>query len=121
MLRKTKRGNTILHLSEDKTLLLGGKEFYFWGSFSEGHLFCIELTPYVENAPDWLNPEYENEKYQISTHILQKILGAPDEKADTWTTYYYSRGRIFTNRILDGKSPYTGGNINIIYKRKKEE
>lgn len=117
---KTKNGNTILNLTDDRTFLLAGKEFYFWAGCYDGYLFHIELTPRVQNAPKWPDLEYESEKYEISTHILREILGDPDEKVKTWTIYRYSWGRIFSERVLDDKSPYTGGNINIIYKNRNK-
>lgn len=87
----------------------------------KGRISKIEIHPYIKTDKKFPDEETQNEKYALSTKILDQLLSAENKETGSNHTLYdmiiykYEWGYVSCYKVIGGKGMYTGGNINIWY------
>lgn len=87
-----------------------------------GKVESITLLPVNLSMPDPGYPEetYQAEKRAVCDAWLAKELGNPDYHDDSVTIYEFDWGRICAISYLGGRNEFTGGFIEITYKKEEK-
>lgn len=90
-------------------------EMYFYDRKVERIILYPDLKDYT--APNYPDESYQRAKWNHCVGLLIRNAGIPDESDDRTVYYKFGGGVLFTQMVLDGREPYTGGNIIIDFER----
>ena len=112
-----KKGSISIFKSEQ--VIVDGYKFNIKIVFINDQLDSIRLTPVnlEMKDPGYPDEKYQNEKKKVCDAFLQKHLGEPLEKTKTVLYHEYNWGSVCSIIFLSGRNEYTGGFVEIEYKR----
>ena len=87
--------------------------------FLDKHIDKIQLTPAnLEMVdPGYPDKKYQEEKKKVADSFLRANLGKPIKENEAVLYYEFDWGSISSVTFLSGKNEYTGGFIEISYKK----
>ena len=87
--------------------------------FSNKRIDKIQLIPVNLGMkdPGYPNKEYQEEKKKVSDSFLRKHFGNPLKENEAVLYYEFDWGNVSSVAFLSGRNEYTGGFIEMVYKK----
>ena len=112
-----KKGSISIFKSEQ--IIVDGYKFNIKIVFINNQLDNIRMTPVnlEKKDPRYPDEKYQNEKKKVCDAFLRKHLGEPLKESEEVVRYAFDWGSVRSIVLLSGRNEFTGGFVEIKYKR----